>query len=112
MSLEDVLVNRTLKAQSSLLPGRIASTEERARLIGKVTGPDGHPIQGARLWMQHSRHEGVSREDGKFEIPGIPTGWIDLVVEHEQFKPLILNDIKASDGLVNLGIIMFTSNQE
>jgi hypothetical protein len=113
MTTEELqLVQRLRELQTGKFPGRIFPVDDRSRVVGTITDPRSSPVRGARLWLLHSRHEGISREDGGFEIPGVPMGSIDLVIEHERFNPLVLNDIQVSEGQIDLGTVVLTSARE
>jgi hypothetical protein len=45
-------------------------------------------------------------------MPGIPVGSIDIVIEHENFKSLTLNNINVLGGTFDIGTIILTPNQE
>jgi hypothetical protein len=72
-----------------------------------IAGDDGHGIPNARI-MREARGGGasaqpanagtVTREDGSFELDGVPAGPVSLTIAAGEFHPKIEAGITASEG--------------
>ena len=87
-------------------PGERNAFETRCNLRGKVVDTAHEPIEGALLWFQQFRFEGMSQHDGGFEIPGVPSGIWNLIVQKEGYRPTVLADVVLNPGVEELGEII------
>ena len=96
----------THSAAGALRPTERNLADYRCSLRGRVVNSSGRPITGARIWFQHSRYEGVSQSDGFFEIPGVPPGIWDMVVQQAGFKSKVLAEVFLQSGIEEFGKII------
>jgi hypothetical protein len=75
-------------AAPSLVAAEQSAEIERRRLSGVVVDRDtGAPIAGAIVTT--GALETATDADGRFEIPGAPSGWVDVVVVADGYEPLL-----------------------
>lgn len=66
--------------------------KQGVRMTGRVTGPNGEPLDGASLYVGFSPHaynrvDAVAHADGAFAFPNVPTGKQILVVQYGGMAP-------------------------
>jgi hypothetical protein len=79
------------------------------RVAGRVADPSGAPISRAEVFVVGAEQIGfaridsgffaVSGEDGRFEIPAVPLGTMDLGVHASDFIPEVVGPIEITAGL-------------
>lgn len=69
------------------------------RIVGTVTAGDGsRPVEGARVTIPGTRLGASTRADGRYVIPGVPSGTYRVHVSMLGFAPQTRESVPVSDG--------------
>ena len=76
----DSTVSAEARRQTTVLRGA-------ARLSGTVRGPDGKPMQGARILVWGTGLEATTNSNGRFALNGLPSGTFSVEARSLGFEP-------------------------
>lgn len=76
----DSSANAEVRRETTVLRGS-------ARLSGMVHGPDGKPMQGAKIVVWGTGLEATTRADGRFTLGGLPAGTFSVEARMLGFEP-------------------------
>ena len=75
---EPLVLTRTTRYSRTLRDG---DDDVRTHIGGVVRGGQGRPLRGVRVTIEGRATDGsVTDEDGRFALPGVPTGEVTLLV--------------------------------
>ena len=67
--------------------GQSPSSEGRARLTGRVADAMGYSIPKAEILVTNTPLHAESGTDGRFEVAGLPSGPVEVIVRRIGFSP-------------------------
>jgi hypothetical protein len=76
-----------LGSVGAFAPGQAPSSGGRARLTGRVADAMGYSIPKAEILVTNTALHAESGTDGRFEVAGLPSGPVEVVVRRIGFSP-------------------------
>src|SRR5262245_10494020 len=74
-----------------------SSSDSRARVTGRVADPVGSAIVKAEVRVTNTSFHAETGDDGRFELTGLPSGPVEVVVRRLGFAPAKI-DLELGDG--------------